>query len=84
MLVTRFEWLDNARLRKLLTRSFKEFNVKDPKLEHSIFQKYSTAVDQNQAAGLELFEQDTRCFSYDELSLLLLNSSPLKLSFSLK
>lgn len=82
MIVARYEWLDNVKLKELLTRSFNEFNVKDPEIQRSILQKYSTAVSQNQAASLEIFKGKKLVASAMTVHRYFYsNCGPLKLSF---
>ena len=76
------EWLESGKLKSFLQRSFIEFNITQPSIQESIFEKYSTALSQNKLASLELFEDDnlvaSAISSYQEFYS---DCGPLKLSF---
>ncbi len=50
------ELLDDSRLRSLLERSFREFNVSNRDMRESIYEKYSADLEEKHLIGLELFE----------------------------
>ena len=76
------EWLESEKLKSFLQRSFVEFNITQPSIQESIFEKYSTGLSQNKLTSLELFEDDnlvaSAISSYQEFYS---DCGPLKLSF---
>lgn len=76
------EWLESEKLKSFLQRSFVEFNIIQPTVQESIFEKYSTNLGNNKLASLELFEDDnlvaSAISSYQEFYT---DCGPLKMSF---
>jgi len=76
------EWLESEKLKSFLQKSFLEFNVTEPRIQESMFRKYSTDLDKNKLASLEVFEDDnlvaSAISSYQEFYS---DCGPLKLSF---
>jgi len=82
MLVKRTAWLDENSLRKVLEKSFSEFNVFEPSAQESLYSKYSTELANKNLMGLELFEgKDLIASAITVYNLFYSNCGPLKLSF---
>lgn len=81
-MIFRQEWLKAEMLKSFLQKSFIEFNITQLSIQESIFRKYSTDLDKNKLASLEIFENKnlvaSAISSYQEFYS---DCGPLKLSF---
>lgn len=82
MLVSRTAFLDENNLRKILERSFIEFNVHDSDTQESIYSKYATELGNKGLISLELFEgKNLVASAITTYHLFYSNPLPIKLSF---
>jgi len=82
MIVKKPEWLDDNSLKKMLGRSFREFNVRESDTQDSVYAKYSAELANKTLMGLELFEgKNLIASAISVYHLFYSNCGPLKLSF---